>query len=194
MPQNPVMQPQCPVQDSQSGPPCAPLTALTLLARPARLAEAAAVVAVAEPPVTALAALPAACPVLALCAGWRRHMVKHCPDTPTPQTLAPAAGTSPPASGGKTSPKQDQFVPEPVSQCYRHTATHPAHRPVPSTLQGKRRALWLGHTSHHSGRGSAGGSCSRRNPVGTLREHQAKHPRQNTASKATPGSARLPEQ
>lgn len=86
----------------------------------------------------------------------------------------------------KTIPNQKLFAPEAFPRLF----PHPARRPALSSLQGKHRPPWPGHRCRHSGRGSAAGSSSRKNPPGRLREKQDKHPGQDTALEAC---ATLPE-
>lgn len=134
-----------------------PLTALAGGAGPAGGAEAVPAV-VAEPPVLAGAALPAAGPVPPLGAGWERaqgRAVILC-------TLSL-----------QNQSQRDRLLVEPIPWCC-WLCPYPARRPAPSSPRGRRSAPWRGRTSPRSGTGSARGSVSRRNPPGMLRGKQGK--------------------
>lgn len=166
-------------------PPHAPLTCLALVAGPAGLAEAEPGAAVTEPPVLALTALLAVQAMLSLGTGWQGHRVRHCPGTHPPSSHPPAhtARTQLPErhlQPPQTIPNQDLCALE-LLFCL---VPHPARRPALSSLQDKHRLPWPGHRCHRSGRGSAAGSPSRKNPLGRLREKQDKHPSQDTALEA----------
>lgn len=177
-PQNPNIPPAIPLgvqnpspqvypsQPPSSQPPCCippalplqpPLTALAGGAGPSSRAEAVPAV-VAEPPVLAGAALPAAGPVPPLGTGWERAQGRAV----TPRTLSL-----------QRQPQGVRLVVEPIPWCC-WLCPYPARRPAPSSPRDRRSAPWRGRTSPRSGTGSARGSASRRNPAGMLRGNQGK--------------------
>lgn len=134
-----------------------PLTALAGGAGPSSRAEAVPAV-VAEPPVLAGAALPAASPMPPLSAGWKRAQGRAV----TLCTLSL-----------QRQPQGVRLVVEPIPWCC-WLCPYPARRPAPSSPRDRRSAPWRGRTSPRSGTGSAHGNASRRNPVGMLRGNQGK--------------------